>query len=111
MDVTVRLPSLFPDEVIKVTREGLDSQVPVGSEGLMVGFADGDHVFVRCQRVAPVELLDAVGRLLLQGSFDFLRNDAAAEHAGESVADSGLKLAFESLGDTHCDPLSGLRVS
>ena len=107
LDLTVCLPSLFANEVLKVTRERLHSQVPIRRQGLVIGVADGDDVLVRGQRVATIKLLDAVGGLLLEGSFDFLGDDATTEDAGERVADCCLQLSLEALGDTHDDPLSG----
>jgi hypothetical protein len=61
--------------------------------------------------MATIKLLDAVGCLLLECSFDFLGDDTATEDAGERVADRSLELSLEALGDTHDDPLSGHSVS
>ncbi len=109
LDITVGLPSLVTDEVLKVTGERLDRQVPIRSEGVVIGFTDGDDVTVGSQGVATIELLDAAGSLLLEGGFHLLGDHAATEDACERIADRRLQLAFEALCDTHGNPLSGLQ--
>ncbi|PRY45920.1 hypothetical protein CLV43_101182 [Umezawaea tangerina] len=67
----------------------------------MVLRAEQDHVVVGREESATRELADVALGFTLKCLRDFLRDDAAAEHARKGISDHAFETALEALYEAH----------
>ena len=70
--------------------ESVRSEVRVGAHFLVVVHTEGNDVFVGRQKAIAGNRANSFGCLPSQHCLDLLRNDGAAEYAGNSITDGNL---------------------
>nr|WP_286143990.1 hypothetical protein [Mycobacterium sp. D16R24] len=108
---TIRLPPLIANIFAQVFGERVWVEIAVIGRFLVISGAEENEELVGSQQPPLARGPDSVGGLATQRGLHFLRDDAAAEYAGEGIADHVFKLALEALDNSHASSFRRSRGS